>query len=194
MNDFQQNINNIRKKLEKDLKESRYLHTLGVAYTAASLAMRYGVDMQKALLAGYLHDCAKCLSEKEMRSLIKEGGLYTTVYEDKNPKLLHAKAGAVLAEKGYGIKDREIQHAIMVHTTGAPGMSMLDEIIFTADYIEPGRDKAPGLPALREEAFSSLHSCTLHILEDTVNYLRSSGSTIDPATSETYSYYKKLYG
>lgn len=179
------------KQLKKDLKESRYQHTLGVTYTAAALAMANGLEPDQAELAGVLHDCAKNLPDEESKSLIREAGMEVTVFEEKNPALLHAKAGYILAKTKYGIEDEEIRHAILVHTTGCPGMSLLDKIIFVADYIEPGRTKQEHLKELREEAFRDLDSCLLHILEDTVAYLKKDSKVLDPMTEETYKYYKE---
>lgn len=179
------------KQLRKELKESRYLHTIGVTYTAAALAMAYGAELEQAELAGLLHDCAKNLPNQESKALILEHGLQISEFEEKNPALLHAKAGYILAKTKYGVKDEEIRHAILVHTTGCPAMNLLDKILFIADYIEPGRDKQEHLPELRKEAFGDLDACLLHILEDTVSYLRKSGKVLDPMTEKTYLYYKE---
>ncbi len=179
------------KELRKELKESRYVHTIGVAYTAASLAMAHGAELDQAQLAGLLHDCAKNLPDQESKKLILEHGLEISEFEEKNPALLHAKAGYILSKTKYGVEDEVIRHAILVHTTGCPDMNLLDKILFIADYIEPGREKQAHLPQLRKEAFTDLDACLLHILEDTVSYLRKSGKVLDPMTEKTYLYYKE---
>lgn len=117
---------------------------MGVMYTAASLAMCYGADIQKALTAGLLHDCGKyCPAEEQIR-LCGRYGIDLTRSELEMPALIHARLGAYLAEHEYGIKDREILDAVTYHTTGRPGMSMLEKIIYIADYIEPNRRKYRG--------------------------------------------------
>lgn len=183
----------IEKKLKKELSKDRFRHTLGVMYTAASLAMAHEVDMEQALYAGLLHDCAKCIPNKEQLRLCKEKKIAITESEEKSPYLLHAKLGAYFAKKEYGIVDEEILHAIQVHTTGAPHMNPLDMIIYIADYIEPNRDKAPNLSEIRKLAFENLDKTMLFILIDTLSYLEQGKGDVDPMTALTYKYfYEKL--
>ena len=179
-------------ELRKTLKAKRFEHTMGVTYTAACLAMRYGADQEKARTAGLLHDCAKYLSPKEKISGCKRFGLSVSEFEEKNPELLHAKLGACIAREQYGIDDPEILSAITWHTTGKPGMSLLDKILYIADYMEPNRDQAPNLAKVRSIAFKDLDECLFLILKDTVAYLSGRKITIDPITFETYEYYKSL--
>ncbi len=181
----------IQKKLQKDLKPSRYQHTLGVAYTAASLAMTYGYPMETAYIAGLLHDCAKYMTPQELLKYCKNHKLPVTGSEKESPQLLHAKVGACKAKEDYGITREEILHAVCYHTTGCPGMSLLDKIIFTADYIEPNRCEAPRLPEIRRTAFTNLDQAVSMILFDTIQYLKETGRSMDETTQETYEYYKK---
>ncbi len=120
---------NIQMQLKEELDEKRYEHTIGVMYTAASLAMRYGVMMHQAILAGLLHDCAKSIPNDEKLELCKKYGIIVSDVERENPSLLHAKLGAYIAREKYGVMDDEVLHAIYVHTTGEPGMSTLDKIL-----------------------------------------------------------------
>ena len=106
-------LKKIRKAMEKELDPKRYEHTLGVAYTAASLAMRYGADLNSALIAGMLHDCAKCLSNEKKISICKKHDIPINPAEEKNPFLLHAKVGSYLASKKYGVTDPDILNAIL---------------------------------------------------------------------------------
>lgn len=117
------------------LGEKRLLHTLNVGYLSAELAVRFGADPDKALIAGALHDCAKELDIDSQREMAADycGDLFT----DK--KLLHSPAGAVFARDGFGEKDREILDAICYHTTGRGSMSALEKIVYLADKIEPAR-------------------------------------------------------
>lgn len=182
--------NEIRKKLKKVLDKGRYEHTEGVMYTAGALAMAHGYSIDDAMLAGLLHDCAKCISNDEKIRICKEHDIPITPVEYDGPYLLHAKLGAYLAETTYEIKAPQILHAIKVHTTGEPAMSVLDKIIYIADYIEPGRDKAPNLDYVRKLAFRDLDACMAQILRDTLKYLSSRGGSIDTMTKMTYEYYK----
>ena len=187
-----QQIVTLRKAMAKALEEKRYEHTLGVAYTAASLAMCYGQDVYQAQVAGLLHDCAKNYTNEKRISICKKNGIPINAAEQKNPFLLHAKVGSFLAREKYGVNDKAILDAITYHTTGRPNMSTLDKIIYIADYIEPGRRQAPGLPEVRQLAFISLDDCLFRILKDTLDYLHASKMEIDMSTQQTYDYYKSL--
>ena len=179
----------IKKKLKKELDKDRYEHTIGVMDTAACLAMRYGCDMEKALVAGLLHDCAKCIPNDGKLRLFKRYGIEISPAEKKAPFLLHAKLGAYLAREEYHVEDEEILSAIACHTTGKPAMSLLDKLVFVADYIEPGRNRAPGLAVIRSLAFEDIDRALVHILGDTLEYLKESGQQIDPTTQAVLDYY-----
>lgn len=180
----------MRKKLKKYLDKDRFHHTIGVMYTASCLAMRYGISLEKAEIAGLLHDCAKCIPNDEKLKLCKRYRIQYNKVEEANPGLLHAKLGAYLANKKYDIKDKEILSAITYHTTGCPAMTVLEQIIYIADYIEPSRNVAPNLPVIRELAFKDLDLCMYQILKDSLDYLSKKSIPIDPATEETYIYYR----
>ena len=184
------NLIKMQKKLKKYVDESRYVHTLGVMYTAAALAMRYDADLEKAQVAGLLHDCAKCIPNDEKLRLCEENDILISSVERENPFLLHAKLGALLAKTEYDVTDPLILHAIKVHTTGEPDMNILDMIIYIADYIEPNRNKAANLDRVRELAFHDLDVCMAEILHDTLVYLKKRGGNIDPTTQMTYEFYK----
>ena len=180
----------LQKKIKEELSEDRYEHTIGVMYTAESLAMRYGVDMTKAAVAGLLHDCAKCIPNAQKLKMCKKNGIEITDMEVKNPSLLHAKLGAYLAEEMYGVDDPEILSAIKWHTTGKPDMSMMDIIIYMADYIEPNRDKAPNLREIRKLCFENIEEALYQVLEGTLSYLGNHPEMIDPMTKISYDFYK----
>ncbi|WP_075719651.1 bis(5'-nucleosyl)-tetraphosphatase (symmetrical) YqeK [Roseburia sp. 499] len=179
----------IEKQLKKELDKDRFTHTMGVMYTAAALAMAHGADMEQALYAGLLHDCAKCIPNDEKIVLCKKYQIPISEAEEKSPFLLHAKLGAYYAEHKYAIQDNEILHAIKVHTTGEPGMNTLDKLIYIADYIEPNRDQAPNLTLIRKLAFENLDEAMKQILSDTLHYLQEKGGEIDPLTAQTYEYF-----
>lgn len=184
-------LKKIRKHMEKELNAKRYEHTLSVAYTAASLAMVHGADIDSAIIAGMLHDCAKCLPDDKLISLCRKHDLPVSEVELQNPAaLLHAKVGSFLAHKEYEIDDEDILNAIRYHTTGRPDMSRLEKILYIADYIEPGRKHAANLLQIRKMAYQDLDMTFFKILEDTLSYLMSTGGEIDSMTQETYEYYK----
>jgi len=184
-------LKKVRKAMEKTLDPKRYEHTLGVEYTAAALAMRYGADIKKARLAGLLHDCAKCLSDEKRLKICRKHNISVNEVELRNPYLLHAKVGSFLAMDEYGVKDTDVINAILNHTTGRPGMSMLEKIIFIADYIEPGRKNAPNLEEIRKLAFIDIDRTLLRVLEDTLSYLSEGEGETDPMTKKTYDFYCK---
>ena len=185
-------LKKIRKSMEKELDAKRYEHTLGVAYTAAALAMCNDVDPVKAETAGLLHDCAKCFSDDKKISVCRKNNMEINSVESRNPYLLHAKAGYCIAKNKFDIEDQDILNAILNHTTGRPGMSILEKIIYIADYIEPSRKQAPNLSEVRKLAFHNLDQALLKILTDILSYLESGGGEIDPLTKETYDYYADL--
>lgn len=182
-------IKDLKKDLKKEMDDSRFEHTLGVMYTCAALAMRYRYDMDKAMLAGLMHDCAKCMPNAKKLKMAEKNHLEISDLERKNPFMLHAKLGALLAKKKYDIDDEEILSAIRWHTTGRPHMTLLDKIVYVADYIEPKRDKAPNLPEIRQLAFIDLDKALIKILEDTLGYLEDSEENVDSMTRETYEFY-----
>lgn len=184
-------IEKIKKKLRHHLDKDRYEHTLGVMYTAAALAMVYRTDINKALLAGLLHDCAKCIPGEKKIRLCEKYGLSANQAERKNPGLLHSKLGAYIAASKYGVEDNEVLDAICYHTTGRPQMTLLDKIIYIADYIEPNRYQAPNLEDARRMAFVDIDACLYMILNDSLAYLETKNEAIDPMTEKTFQYYQE---
>lgn len=183
-------LKKLRHAMEKTLEPKRYEHTLGVAYTAASLAMVHEADVEKALIAGMLHDCAKCMPfHKQIAVCEKHNVSLSEVERTENSPLLHAKAGSTLARIEYGITDNDILNAISYHTTGRPDMSTLEKIIYIADYIEPGRKTLPNLSMVRKIAYQNLDDTMRQILNDTLEHLKEKGGSIDPMTKETYQFY-----
>ena len=180
----------IQNELKKYLDKERYDHTLGVMYTAGSMAMRYGENLENTLIAGLLHDCAKCIPNEDKIQLCHQNNIPITDAELMNPGLLHAKLGAWLACNKYGITDESILHSIAYHTTGCPDMSLLDKIIYIADYIEPGRRELPNHPEVRKLAFTDIDACLLRILGDSLRYFESRNMVTDPMTEKAYLFYR----
>ncbi|MDE5937845.1 MAG: bis(5'-nucleosyl)-tetraphosphatase (symmetrical) YqeK [Lachnospiraceae bacterium] len=191
-NHHQSDLEKLRRAMEKELSAGRYTHTLGVSYTAAALAMAHGEDMEKAMIAGILHDCAKSKHGSELVAICENAHLNVTAVERSNPTaLLHAKAGAYLAEHKYGVTDMDILNAIRYHTTGRPNMSRLEKMVYIADYIEPGRKQNRDLSLIRRLAYQDLDSTMEKILGDTLAYLRTTDGQVDDMTNRTYQYYKR---
>lgn len=185
----------IKKYLKNHLSKDRYQHTLGVAYTAMAMAMRYNPDInsrtfvEKARIAGMLHDCAKCMKNDKKIRICVENDISCTEIELEQPCLLHGKVGAYIAKTKFKVTDEDILNAITWHTTGRPGMSMLEKIIFIADYIEPGRQPIPELNEIRQMAFIDIDQTMVKILGNTLAYLRKQGEPIDEMTQKTYDSY-----
>ena len=184
-------IKELDEKVKKKVDKKRYQHTIGVAYTAAAMAMAHNEECSRAYIAGLLHDNAKCIPVDKKLSLCKKYKLAISDAEKSNPELLHAKLGAVLAKDKFGIEDEEIISAIACHTTGKPGMTVLEKILYIADYIEPGRKMLKDMDQIRKYAFSDLDMALQLILENTLYYLEQKKAVMDPLTKETYEFYHK---
>ena len=170
--------------VKKHLPERRYIHTLGVTDTAVALAKRYGADERKAELAGIFHDYAKYRPKEEMENIIRRENMPQDLllYDSE---LWHAPVGAYLVQKEVGISDEEILDAIRYHTTGRPGMTTLEKVVFLADYIEPNR-AFPGVEEVRKAAENSLDEAIVLSLQNTIRFLLSKNQLIYPQTVETY--------
>ena len=139
-----------------------------------------------------LHDCAKCIPDEEKLQKCEKHHLPISDAERKNPSLLHAKLGAYYARQKYGITDEEILGAITWHTTGKPEMTLLEEIVFIADYIEPDRDRAPNLEEIRTLAFTDLKTAVGAVLAGTLAYVGKRQDALDETTVAAYEYYKRI--
>ena len=163
----------LEQKLQQTLQPKRYLHTLGVAYLSASLAMCHGTSHRDALVAGLLHDCAKNYPDQELLERCLALQLPLSEYEQRIPELLHAAYGAYLAKEEYGITQEDILLAVRNHTLGRPGMSMIEQIVYLADYFEPERTQptTPALDEIRKNAFQNLDEATYLVSKNTIHYL-----------------------
>ena len=164
-------------------------HVLGTEETAAKLALRWGADEEDARRAALLHDCTKRLSREEHLDLCKKYGIAVDEQERKNGgKLLHAKTGAALARDLFGVSD-EIYSAIYWHTTGKPEMTLLEKIIYLADYIEPTRNFG-ALKELRPLAYEDLDRAMLRGLTIAVEDLSRKGMVLHPNSVRARDYLK----
>ena len=164
------------------LKHKRIPHVLGTEQEAIRLAERYGADVERARRAALLHDCTKKLEMEEQLALCRQYGIRLDALEQQALKLLHAKTGAAIARDVFGVDD-EIYRAIWWHTTGHAGMTLLEKIMYLADYIEPSRD-FPGVDKLRAVCYKDLDEGLLMGLEMTIEEMTSMGNPVHHATIE----------
>ncbi len=181
-------IEKIKSVLKISLGDKRYNHTIQTTETAMKLAEIYGCDVEKVEIAGLLHDCARGLESEEQLIMLEGTDFYTALSEV--PKILHGPCGAILAEKDFGIEDRDILNAIANHTCGRPDMSLLEKIIFVADAIEPGRD-FPGVEKLRKTAYRDLNMAVLISLEGTRQKIEEDDGIWYEGSNAALEYYRE---
>ena len=177
--------------IKEHLKSKRLKHTYGVAAEAKKLAERYGEDPEKAELAGLCHDMMRNISPEESAELVKRYGLPEKLAD--NPNLAHGKIAAKVLADVYGMQDEDLLNAVRYHTTGRKGMSRLEKILYLADAIEPGRDY-PQVGALREAAEEDLDKACILCMERSMEYVRSTGASVDPDTIKACEDIKKHPG
>lgn len=174
----------LMQKIQMRMSERRFNHVLGVEEMAIALAEKYGCSPEKASIAALTHDYAKERPDDEFILVIKRDG-YDTALLDYGNAIWHGVVGASFVERELGITDEEILHAIRVHTTGAAKMSLLDKIIYVADYIEPGR-VFPGVKEALELALIDLDEAVAFETKHTLAHLIEQEQQIYPKTIETY--------
>ena len=170
------------------LSPKRIPHVQGCEWEAVRLAKRWGESEEDAAEAGILHDITKKLVLSEQLILSEKYGIINDTYETANVKLLHAKTGAALARDLFNISDR-VYSAIRWHTTGKPDMTLLEKIIYMADYIEPNRD-FPGVDKLRKLAYEDLDAAMVLGLKMSLEDIRSYGAEPYEVTVSAYEWYK----
>ena len=186
------NTDLINKKLRHALTEQRYLHTQGVAEMAVRLAGIYNEDKDKARVAALLHDCAKCIENDESLRLCREYGVPLDEVLLAQPDLCHSFLGEKVAENDYDISDKDILSAIKYHTTGHAAMTMLEKIIFIADYIEFGRKNFDGLEETRNTAYEDIDKAVYMCLKQTIDFNRKKGRLIHFLSLEALNYYSNI--
>ena len=164
------------------LKYKRIPHVLGTEQEAIRLARRYGADETDARIAALLHDCTKKLDMEQQLALCHRYDIRLDELEQHALKLLHAKTGAAVARDIFGVKDA-VYEAIRWHTTGKPDMTLLEKVIYLADYIEPNRD-FPGVDELRRAVYDDLDKGLLMGLSDTIDEMERMGNPVHHDTLE----------
>ena len=164
------------------LNPNRVNHVLGCRDTAVALAKHWGADETDAARAALLHDITKALSGTLQLTLCREYGMILDDFSQQYPKTLHALTGSLVADRIFG-ENRAVVSAICHHTTGKANMSLLEKIIYVADYMEPCRD-FPGVEKLRELAYTDMDAALKLGLEMTLELLNKQGSAVSPASRE----------
>ena len=182
-------LEKINKNLKKKITSKRYIHTQGVMYTAAVIAMKYEVNIYDAMTAGLLHDCGKYPSMKKQLIEVERHGIILTERQRQTPSLIHSTLGATLAKEVYGVTEQPILDAIRYHTTGRPEMSDLEKIIYLADFIEPNRGDNWWVKLIRDLVFVDLDKAVYKCAKLTVSFLKEKGRVVDEATLKTLEYY-----
>lgn len=177
----------LEEKIIKDIGEKRYNHSVRVMETAIKLAEIYNTDIEKAKVAGILHDCAKIADETNLLKRTNDFDIILDNCMEYNHELIHGPLGAKIAKEEYGIKDEEILDAIYYHTTGRENMSILDKIIYIADYIEPKRN-FPGVEEVRSLAFEDIDKSLILAMEKTIIFLIEKNKLIHPDTIKARNY------
>jgi len=172
-------------KLKNALSDDRLLHSMAVAYTANRLAQIHRLDVAACELAALLHDCAKCIDLKTLQKIALDKRLNLSDTEFRSAGLLHGPVGAVIAETEYGICRQDILTAIATHTTGYPGMTEFDAVIFLSDKIEPYRDDIPSLAEIRTLADRNLYQATYLMLLNSSEHITQTNRPLHPATGQT---------
>ena len=164
------------------LKPSRVKHVLGCRDTAVELAKRWGADVTDAARAGILHDVTKAIDGPLQLTLCAAYGKLLDDFSKRYPKTLHALTGSMVAKRIFG-ENEAVVSAIEFHTTGRADMTLLEKIIYVADYMEPNRD-FPGVERLRELAFTDLDAALKLGLEMTLEHLGEQGVAVSPASRD----------
>lgn len=186
-------LDKTREKLRLLLDRERFEHSLSVERTARELAKIYGADENRTAQAALLHDCAKYMSGKELLLKAKKHGIKFHCSFERQPHLLHGPVSAFIAREKFGVRDKGVMAAIKNHTSGRPGMSRLEEIIYLADHIEPGRDYK-NVSKIRKTSKKDINKTIALVAGEMLKYLLAKGREIYPATLTTRNYYLNKAG
>lgn len=181
----------LKDKVGTMIKESRFIHSLGVAETARYLASRFGIDEEKAIKAGIYHDAYRYASDESSIPLLEENGFVIDEEERREPMLLHGALAALYYERDTGEKsDGDIEKAVRHHTLGSLDMTPLGGIIYIADYMEPGRKHLSDKDRIMILEKSTIEEMTALIIEKQRAYFESRGEKLAVRTEKLYSFIK----
>lgn len=178
-------VNEYKKIIKARMGDYRYTHSVNVSKEARKLAKLYGADEEKAAIAGILHDITKETPKDEQLQIILDGGIILDSIQMNAPKLWHSISGSVYVQKELGIEDEDILNAIKYHTTGRAGMTLLEKIIFIADFTSEERDYK-GVSTMRKKSRKSLEEAMLYGFKFTFSDLSKRELAIHP--DELYCY------
>lgn len=184
-------VKDYEKIIARRMKEGRFRHSKNVAKEAVRLARKYGADEKKAEIAGILHDATKETGDSEQLELINRAGIELSELEYSSRKLWHAISGAAFAKVEMGIDDPDIINAIRYHTTGRAGMTMLEKVIFIADFTSAERDY-DGVDRMRRVADKDIDDACLEGMSFTIADLATRKLTIAPDSFSGYNYFALL--
>lgn len=170
--------------IQSQMSQKRFQHVLGVEQVAVQLAEKFGVSTEAASIAALTHDYAKERSDKEMQDLIFNEKL-DLEWLDYGSNIWHGPLGAILVERELGISNSDILNAIRNHTVGAEKMTLLEQVIYVADYIEPGRN-FPGVERARTLAAENLQAAVRYETKQLLQHLIEQNRKIYPKTIATY--------
>jgi len=171
------------------LNPNRVAHVLGCRDTAVELAKHWGADVTDAARAGILHDITKAIDGPLQLTLCEAYGKILSDFSQRYPKTLHALTGSMVAERIFG-ENAHVVSAIEHHTTGRADMTMLEKIIYLADYIEPNRT-IPGVEELRRLSYTDLDAAMKLGLEMTLEHLNRQGAEVSPASQQALEWFHK---
>ena len=175
----------IEKYLKSKLTPERYTHVLSVRELALDLAKKYGADLRQVNLAVLLHDCAKWMRTSELYETAANHGIQLDEIEHHNPSLLHALIGVEFAVSHFDVDNPEILNAIRIHTTGSGKMTLIDKILYVADFAEPKRNHAEA-HSVRELAYQDLNKAVFEVSRYKIEHLLAKGVLIHPHTIDAY--------
>ena len=175
----------IEKYLKSKLTPERYTHVLSVRELALDLAKKYGADLRQVNLAVLLHDCAKWMRTSELYETAANHGIQLDEIEHHNPSLLHALIGVEFAVSHFDVDNPEILNAIRIHTTGSGKMTLIDKILYVADFAEPKRNHVEA-HSVRELAYQDLNKAVFEVSRYKIEHLLAKGVLIHPHTIDAY--------
>lgn len=181
-------LQEMREAIRPLMHENRYLHSLSVEKEAVRLAERYGVDCEKAAIAGVLHDCCKEIPLEESLQIVERSAIMTEINFRELPKLIHGFAAAEILEERYGISDADIINAVRYHTVARAGMSPLEKVVYLADLTEERRDY-PDVEQMRAAADTSLEAGMRYALSYSINKQVQRQKVICRETWQAYNEY-----
>lgn len=174
-----------KKIIKSKMGDVRYTHSVNVSKEAVRLAKKYGADEKKAAVAGILHDITKELPKEEQLQIMINGGIILDDIQKNSSKLWHGISGSVYIRDNLGIDDEDILNAVRYHTTGRANMSLLEKVIFIADYTSAERDYS-GISTMRKKTNKSLESAMLYGLQFTLKDLSKRAAIIHPDALSCY--------